>query len=152
MEAEKVDAALATNEERPVSTIQRRTRLEETNVDRGEARDTVGVSRPSKIIKRPRMLPGLRSLLDGRLQLDQTLRAKLIERKLEKAGGLSNWLGSIGLDQFVRIFDNRSVGKFQLVNLTMNKLKDMGVDAVGPRRKLMHAIDCICQPYCFESK
>ena len=84
--------------------------------------------------------------------MDQTLRATLIERKLEKAGGMSNWLGSIGLGQFETIFNSSSVGEYQLVNLTMNKLKDMGVDAVGPRRKLMHAIDCICQPYCFESK
>ncbi|KAM2890632.1 hypothetical protein FF1_008756 [Malus domestica] len=31
----------------------------------------------------------------------------------------------------------------------MKKLKDMGASAsaVGPRRKLMHAIDCFCQPF-----
>ncbi|CAN0927564.1 hypothetical protein LINGRAHAP2_LOCUS35980 [Linum grandiflorum] len=126
--------------------------MEEPNVDRRRVplETPGGVSNGSKIIKRrPRMLPGLRSLLDGRLLLDQTLRATLIERKLEKAGGLSNWLGSIGLGQFEAIFHS---GEYELVNLTMNKLKDMGVDAVGPRRKLMHAIDCICQPYCFGSK
>lgn len=72
------------------------------------------------------------------------LRAKNLERKLKSAGGLSRWLVSLGLGQFVQIFEHRSMGKFQLASLTMNKLKDMGAMAVGPRRKLMHAIDCCC--------
>lgn len=82
--------------------------------------------------------------------LNKRLRASNIERKIRRAGGLSQWLASLGLKQFVRLFRRKSVGKFQLVNLTMKKLKEMGADAVGPRRKLMHAIDCLCQPYCFE--
>ncbi|KDP21931.1 hypothetical protein JCGZ_03069 [Jatropha curcas] len=107
------------------------------------------VSNISKSIKQPRLLHGQGHFLDGSALLNQRLRASLLEKKLQKAGGLSRWLASIGLEQFVKIFQGRSVGKFQLVNLTMKKLKDMGADAVGPRRKLMHAIDCICQPYCF---
>lgn len=92
-----------------------------------------------------------RSFLDGNVLLNQSLRALNLERKLQRAGGLSRWLASLGLNQFVKIFQRKRVNKFQLVNLTMKKLKDMGANAVGPRRKLMHAIDCLCQPYCFET-
>ncbi|CAL1370910.1 unnamed protein product [Linum trigynum] len=109
----------------------------------------VGASRASRTMKRPRLfLPG-QSILDrGPASLNQTLRASLVERKIKKAGRLTKLLALLGLDQFVMIFRSSSVGKFQLVNLTMEKLKDMGADVVGPRRKLMHAIDCICQSSC----
>uniref|UniRef100_A0A2P2J529 Uncharacterized protein MANES_08G038100 n=1 Tax=Rhizophora mucronata TaxID=61149 RepID=A0A2P2J529_RHIMU len=112
----------------------------------------LGVSNISKMIKHPNLWHGPSNFLDGSMVLHQSLRASLLERKLQKAGGLSRWLASLGLGQFVRIFHGKSVDKFQLVNLTMKKLKDMGANAVGPRRKLMHAIDCICQPYCFETR
>ncbi|KAK4749247.1 hypothetical protein SAY87_026696 [Trapa incisa] len=81
---------------------------------------------------------------DGCALIQHRLRAQNLERKLESAGGLSRWLVSLGLGQFVRIFEHRSVSKFQLASLTMNKLKHMGAVAVGPRRKLMHALDCCC--------
>lgn len=102
-----------------------------------------GVRSASKLKRKPR------SFRDGNLILHQSLRASNLERKLRRAGGLSRWLTSLGLDQFVTFFERRKVSKFQLVNLTMKKLKDMGVAAVGPRRKLMHSIDCLCQPHCF---
>lgn len=82
--------------------------------------------------------------------LNLRMRASYLERKLKKAGGLENWLVSLGLARFVKVFQMRRVGRFQLGNLTMQKLKDMGTDAVGPRRKLMHAIDCLCDPHCFQ--
>ena len=110
-----------------------------------------GVSNTSEAIKRQRYIRCPSSFLDGGKLLNQRLRASNLERKLQKAGGLSRWLASLGLGQFVRIFQRKSVNKFQLVNLTMKKLKDMGANAVGPRRKLIHALDCVCQPYCFET-
>lgn len=110
-----------------------------------------GVSDASKAIKRPRLLHCPSIILDGGMLLNQRLRASNLERKLQKAGGLSRWLASLGLGQFARIFQRKSVNKFQLVNLTMKKLKDMGANAVGPRRKLMHAIDCVCEPYGLEA-
>ncbi|XP_052881127.1 uncharacterized protein LOC108461683 isoform X2 [Gossypium arboreum] len=87
----------------------------------------------------------------GSMILNRRLRVSNLERKLQQAGGLTRWLKSLGLDQFVRIFQAKSINKFQLVNLNMQKLKDMGADAVGPRRKLIHAIDCVCQPLCFKA-
>ncbi|CAJ1881085.1 unnamed protein product [Sphenostylis stenocarpa] len=109
-----------------------------------------GISDTSKVIKQPRILlpPRRPSNLET---LNKNLRASNLERKLERAGGLSKWLTSLGLGQFVRIFQGKGLSKYQLVNLTMKKLKDMGANAVGPRRKLIHAMDCVCQPYCFET-
>ncbi|KAL1351128.1 hypothetical protein HN51_015087 [Arachis hypogaea] len=111
----------------------------------------LGLSNTSKAIKQPRTFLAPRRSCNLVISLNQGLRASNLERKLERAGGLTQWLTSLGLGQFVRIFQGKSLNKYQLVNLTMKKLKDMGANAVGPRRKLIHAIDCVCQPYCFEA-
>lgn len=113
---------------------------------------TLRVLSPMKTIRRQRPLLRPINLSDAGVSASRRLRASNLERKLQRAGGLSRWLTSLGLSQFARIFQSRRVGKFHLINLTMKKLKDMGADAVGPRRKLMHAIDCLCQPHCFEKK
>ncbi|KAL9332185.1 hypothetical protein ACSQ67_001795 [Phaseolus vulgaris] len=110
----------------------------------------LGISNTSKVIKQPRTLLAPRRPFNLEI-LNKNLRASNLERKLERAGGLSKWLISLGLGQFVRMFQDKSLSKYQLVNLTMKKLKDMGANAVGPRRKLIHAMDCVCQPYCFEA-
>ncbi|XP_042056707.1 uncharacterized protein LOC121801305 [Salvia splendens] len=98
----------------------------------------------------PRSRQGMKIFADSTSFLNQRMRASYLEKKLRKAGGLENWLDSLGLARFIKVFQMRRVGKFQLANLTMQKLKDMGTDAVGPRRKLMHAIDCLCEPHCFQ--
>ena len=102
-----------------------------------------GVPEASKTIKRPRTMHCPYVPVSGSMLLNRRLRVSNLERKLQQAGGLSRWLKSLGLGQFVRIFQAKSINKFQLVNLNMQKLKDMGADAVGPRRKLIHAIDCL---------
>uniref|UniRef100_A0A5B7A475 SAM domain-containing protein n=1 Tax=Davidia involucrata TaxID=16924 RepID=A0A5B7A475_DAVIN len=136
----------------PISTFAKVARLDHrvqsenpNQVDSHRCRSTLGVCSVSKATKRSI------SFLDQGLLLSQRMRASNLEKKLQRAGGVSSWLASLGLDQFVQIFPGKSVNKFQLVNLTMKKLKELGADAVGPRRKLMHAIDCVCQPYCFEA-
>ncbi|GAU17560.1 hypothetical protein TSUD_341040 [Trifolium subterraneum] len=110
----------------------------------------VGVSNTSNAIKKPRTLLAPKRF-SNLATLNQGLRASNLQRKLERAGGLNKWLASLGLEQFVRMFQGKIISKYQLVNLTMKKLKDMGASAVGPRRKLIHAMDCVCQPYCFEA-
>ncbi|XP_020267835.1 uncharacterized protein LOC109843311 isoform X2 [Asparagus officinalis] len=99
-----------------------------------------------KSIKFPRLLPsGAANVVNRRV------RAVNLERKLKELGGLRRWLVSRGLDRFIKVFEREKVGKYELVNLTMSMLKDMGTDAVGPRRKLIHAIDGLCQPDCFKA-
>lgn len=142
----------------PFALVQKSPRLDATvdfknlcRADTFKRQNVIRVSNITKISKQPQLLHGPGGLLDGRTLLNQRLRASLLERKLKKAGGLSRWLTSLGLERFERIFQGKCVNKFQLANLSMKKLKDMGADAVGPRRKLIHAIDCICQPYCFKT-
>ncbi|KAM2568332.1 hypothetical protein TB2_008584 [Malus domestica] len=136
--------------------MKRDLRMELRNPDQiatSESHRTLGVSKTSKAIIKPRRLRrGLSIFTDQGMLLKQKLRALNLERKLQGAGGLSRWLASLGLGQFVRIFKRKGLGKVQLVNLTMKKLKDMGASAsaVGPRRKLMHAIDCFCQPCLYK--
>ncbi|XWS59326.1 hypothetical protein CRYUN_Cryun08bG0112200 [Craigia yunnanensis] len=116
-----------------------------------KSRKIHGMHEASKTIKRPRSMHCPNVPFSGSMLLNRRLRVSNLERKLQQAGGLSRWLTSLGLGQFVRMFQAKSINKFQLVSLNMEKLKDMGADAVGPRRKLIHAIDCVCQPLCFET-
>lgn len=111
----------------------------------------LGLLNSTNSLKQPRQLHCPGGFLTGSKLLNQRLRALNLERMLQKSGGLSRWLKSLGLDQFVGIFQRKSINKFQLVSLTMKKLKDMGANAVGPRRKLIHAIECVCQPYSSET-
>lgn len=78
---------------------------------------------------------------------NRQMRAMNLERKLRILGGIRRWLSLLGLDRFADLFERKNVGRYQLVNLSTTKLKDLGMNAVGPRRKLMHAIDLLCQPY-----
>nr|XP_029121117.1 uncharacterized protein LOC105043076 isoform X1 [Elaeis guineensis] len=112
----------------------------------------VAVPKKTRIIRRSRTIGGAPRLPVGALRVvNQRMRALNLERELKGFGGLRNWLVSQGLDRFIRIFEREKLGVYQLVNLTMSKLKDMGADAVGPRRKLIHALDRLCQPYYFKA-
>ncbi|VAI88683.1 unnamed protein product [Triticum turgidum subsp. durum] len=81
---------------------------------------------------------------------NKVLRARLLQRRVARFGGLRNWLLTCGLGWFVKILDSEGIGMYQMVSLTMSQLKEMGLIAVGPRRKLIHAIDSICKPGQFE--
>lgn len=98
-----------------------------------------------KIAASLRRLPVVRSNV-----VDYKLRALNLERKLQLLGGLRSWLLSQGLERFICIFEREKVGIYQLVKLTMGKLKDMGANAVGPRRKLIYAIERLCRPSYFD--
>jgi hypothetical protein len=77
---------------------------------------------------------------------NKVLRARLLKRRVARFGGLRNWLLTCGLGWFVNILDSKEMGMYEIVSLRMNQLKEMGLIAVGPRRKLIHAIDTLCKP------
>ncbi|KAJ8438940.1 hypothetical protein Cgig2_012835 [Carnegiea gigantea] len=91
---------------------------------------------------RPSELFAVSNMVSATIFRDKIMKASNLERKIVRAGGLDSWLSSLGLEQFTRIFRGKKINKFQLANLSMKKLKDMGACAVGPRRKLIHAIEC----------
>ncbi|XP_009793742.1 uncharacterized protein LOC107796092 [Nicotiana tabacum] len=128
---------------RPSRLIERE-RVETRPMPSFRTNRTAGVCSASKIAKRSIITA------DRSAMINKRMRAINLERKLQSAGGLRSWLVSRGLDHFVSIFQSKSINKYQLANLTMEKLKEMGSHAVGPRRKLIHAIDCLCHPFCFE--
>ncbi|CAO2201539.1 unnamed protein product, partial [Urochloa humidicola] len=94
----------------------------------------------SGIMENPRM-PVISSPVATKI-----MRARLLERRVARFGGIRNWLFDCGLGWFVGILDSEKLEMYQLVSLTMNQLKEMGLVAVGPRRKLIHAIDSLCHP------
>lgn len=121
-----------------------RERLESRPMPSFKTNRTTGVCSTSKITKLSIITADRGGMINKRI------RAINLERKLESAGGLRSWLVSRGFEHFVNIFQTKSINKYQLANLTMEKLKEMGSHAVGPRRKLIHAIDCLCHPCCFD--
>ncbi|XP_057519904.1 uncharacterized protein LOC130800408 [Amaranthus tricolor] len=126
------------------------------------AEDLAGTSKPllrkTKFLKFHKesqnlLRPSYHNLSSSTVTLNLTykMRALNLEKTIVSAGGLGKWLFSLGLGRFEGIFRTKNVNKFELVNMSMKKLKEMGAHAVGPRRKLIHAIECACcKPYCFE--
>lgn len=142
--APKLDVPTARRSPRPITTIQKLSKK-----GKHAKMDSLKDHYVSTLHSRSKLNKPTFSFLGGGMFLSQRMRASILEKKLQRSGGLSRWLASMGLARFVRIFQRKNVGKFQLANLSMKKLKDMGANAVGPRRKLMHAIDCLCEPSCF---
>ncbi|KAG0461327.1 hypothetical protein HPP92_021260 [Vanilla planifolia] len=54
--------------------------------------------------------------------------------------GVWSWLNQMGLGRYAPIFEMHEVDENVLPFLTLEDLKDMGINAVGSRRKMYHAI------------
>ncbi|KAH7316344.1 hypothetical protein KP509_21G089300 [Ceratopteris richardii] len=76
----------------------------------------------------------------GLFNASECIRIINLEKHLKNAGGLKRWLYSLGLEQFMDVFDKGRWGATDLLELRMDDLKRMGKAAVGPRRKLIWAI------------
>jgi hypothetical protein len=55
-------------------------------------------------------------------------------------GGIRSWLDGLGLARYAPVFEIHEVDEEVLPLLTLDDLKDMGIGAVGSRRKLFDAI------------
>src|SRR3974377_1398051 len=53
---------------------------------------------------------------------------------------ITNWLRGLGLEQYASAFHDNAVDAAVLPELTADDLKDLGVNLVGHRRKLLPAI------------
>ena len=53
---------------------------------------------------------------------------------------LGGWLRSLGLEKYEAAFRENEIDETVLPSLTAEDLKDLGVDIVGHRRKLLNAI------------
>ncbi|GMJ04892.1 hypothetical protein like AT3G48800 [Hibiscus trionum] len=61
-------------------------------------------------------------------------------RYREEDDGIRTWLESLGLGRYAPVFEIHEVDEEILPLLTLEDLKDMGINAVGSRRKLFSAI------------
>ncbi len=59
---------------------------------------------------------------------------------------VGRWLQELGLGQYEAAFRDNAIGGEVLPKLTLDDLKDLGVAAVGHRRKLMSAIEALNAP------
>ena len=59
---------------------------------------------------------------------------------------VGGWLRGLGLGQYETNFRDNKIDADVLPRLTADDLKDIGVDAVGHRRKLLNAIAALSEP------
>ncbi|KAK1281669.1 hypothetical protein QJS10_CPB22g00597 [Acorus calamus] len=62
-------------------------------------------------------------------------------------GGVRGWLGGLGLGRYGPVFEVHEVDEEVLPLLTLEDLKDMGISAVGSRRKMFCAIQKLGKGY-----
>lgn len=58
----------------------------------------------------------------------------------DKSIGVRDWLVGLGLGRYAPVFEIHEVDDEVLPMLTLEDLKDMGINAVGSRRKMFNAI------------
>jgi SAM domain (Sterile alpha motif) len=68
------------------------------------------------------------------------------KERIKKLGGIKTWLLSNGFQRFIPVFEREKLSLHQLFVISMETLKRMGVMPVGPRRKLVHAVEKLSQP------
>ena len=56
---------------------------------------------------------------------------------------LGDWLRNLGLDRYEAAFRENEIDDTVLPTLTADDLKDLGVDIVGHRRKLLNAMSTV---------
>lgn len=72
--------------------------------------------------------------------LEMDAQGWISEDTLEEGGGVRSWLGGLGLARYAPVFEVHEVDEEALPLLTLEDLKDMGIIAVGSRRKIYCAI------------
>ena len=64
---------------------------------------------------------------------------------------VGEWLRNLGLERYEAAFRENDVSEEDLPHLTAEDLQDLGVVAVGHRRRLLVAIAALCsQPHPFQ--
>merc|ERR1711966_109773 len=65
------------------------------------------------------------------------------EQSKDMGNALINWLEQLSLGKYTRIFMRQEVDFDTLVELSSEDLRDMGITALGPRKKLVAAINAM---------
>jgi class 3 adenylate cyclase len=91
------------------------------------------------ILGQSRRLRG-RVLIAGQAEPDCAISADSLNRPSGGAMSLEAWLRRLNLSQYEAVFQENSVTADLLPSLTAEDLKDLGITAVGHRRRLLDAI------------
>ncbi|KAJ6837283.1 putative ankyrin repeat and SAM domain-containing protein 6 [Iris pallida] len=90
---------------------------------------------------------GFRSEFDDLRREDSSPRVRASEGDApsesngwDEEGGVRPWLNRLGLGRYAPVFEIHEVDDEVLPMLTLEDLKDMGINAVGSRRKMFYAI------------
>lgn len=81
-----------------------------------------------------------RSRDDDAIEIDTLPESDSRERKCSTTEGVRSWLIELGLSRYAPVFEVHEVDDEVLPLLTLEDLKDMGINAVGSRRKLYASI------------
>ncbi|KDP23278.1 hypothetical protein JCGZ_23111 [Jatropha curcas] len=74
------------------------------------------------------------------MEMDNLPDSDSRDRKCSTSEGVRTWLIELGLSRYAPVFEVHEVDDEVLPLLTLEDLKDMGINAVGSRRKLYSAI------------
>ncbi|KAL2329688.1 hypothetical protein Fmac_017269 [Flemingia macrophylla] len=77
---------------------------------------------------------------DPRVRVSDNDGVESESRERRKSEGVRSWLFELGLSRYAPIFEIHEVDDELLPMLTLEDLKDMGINAVGSRRKMYTAI------------
>ncbi|KAL5552572.1 hypothetical protein UlMin_039973 [Ulmus minor] len=83
---------------------------------------------------------GQRRTSGGRGRLSESRENDAVEMPESSCGGVRSWLIELGLSRYTPVFEIHEVDDDVLPMLTLEDLKDMGINAVGSRRKMYTAI------------
>jgi hypothetical protein len=64
-------------------------------------------------------------------------------QRITLSAGVSGWLQELGLGKYAELFELNEVDTEVLPLLTLDDLREMGVDAVGARRKMFTNIEAL---------
>lgn len=73
-------------------------------------------------------------------EMDQGINVRVSDRSDLDRNGVRVWLNQLGLSRYYSIFEVHEVDDEVLPLLTLEDLKDMGINAVGSRRKMFSSI------------
>lgn len=80
-------------------------------------------------------------------ELDNFPDSNSREQRFASSEGVRSWLAELGLSRYAPVFEIHEVDDEVLPLLTLEDLKDMGINAVGSRRKLYAAIQKLRRGY-----
>ncbi|XP_038692237.1 uncharacterized protein LOC119990414 [Tripterygium wilfordii] len=102
--------------------------------------DNVALDMWQSVPRRPSRTRVSESREKDAVEMDNLLETDSRDQKCGNSEGVRTWLIELGLSRYAPVFEIHEVDDEVLPLLTLEDLKDMGINAVGSRRKIYTAI------------